>query len=253
MKYISRKGLLALAVSIAAISVRGDAYDVTPMVIQLQPSGAGSSATMVVTNTHPIPVAIEIHSYRRTQKPDGTDDLVSDERDLIITPPQMVIAPKSSQTIKVQWIGEQNPEKELAYRIVTEQLPIDFKKVQRQDFSADLKVKYRYEVALYIAPKNPKSLASLVSAKPVAAAGGARQIELTIRSDGNSRAILDKPVLRLASAGGASVKLEGAAVQPLIGLNILPGSQRTVRIAAPDNLGQGEISGSLSSDYIPVR
>ncbi len=252
MKYFTKKGLLALAVCVAAISVRGDAYDVTPMVIQLQPTGARSSATMVVTNTHPIPVAIEIHSYRRTQKPDGTDDLVPDERDLIITPPQMVIAPKSSQTIKVQWIGEQNPEKELAYRIVTEQLPIDFKKVQRQDFSADLKVKYRYEVALYVAPKSPKSLASLVSAKPIAAPGGSRQIELTIRSDGNTRAILDKPVLRLSAAGGAAVKLEGSAVQPLIGLNILPGSQRVVRIAAPENWGQGEITGSLSSDYIPV-
>lgn len=253
MKSFSRKGLMALALCAAAFSVRGDAYDVKPMVIQLQPSGSRSASTMVVTNTHDVPVAIEIHSFRRTQKPDGTDDLVSDEKDLIITPPQMVIAPKSSQTVRVQWIGEQNPERELAYRIITEQLPIDFKKTKRNDFTADLKVKYRYEVALYIAPKNPKSSASLISAKPVAGPGGAREIELTIGSDGNARAILDKPELRLTSANGATVKLEGAAIQPLIGLNILPGSKRVVRIAAPANLGQDQITGSLSSEYIAMR
>jgi P pilus assembly chaperone PapD len=84
---------LAAIVSWAVLPPRASAYDLQPIVIQLASSGPGSSGTVVITNSHDEPIAIEARAYRRSQRPDGTDDLTPEDEDIIITPPQMVIAP----------------------------------------------------------------------------------------------------------------------------------------------------------------
>jgi len=244
----------ALAWGVVGSPVPAGAYDLKPMVIQIRPSGSGSSATAVITNTHPVPVAIEIRAFRREQQPDGTDKLIPEERDIIMSPPQMVIAPKASQSFRIQWVGEARPERELAYRIVTEQLPIQFSKVTRNDRTADLTMRYRYEMALYVEPEGTKPSARIVSAETVSGKDGAREVALRIRSDGGMRAILDKPVLQLSPAsGGASVRIEGDALKQLVGMNILPGNERLIRIPAPPGLADGKLTGTLASEYVVLR
>lgn len=226
-----------------------NAYDLKPIVIQLASSGPGAAQTAVITNTHTVPIAIEVTAFKRKQNPDGTDTLTRDDENVIISPPQMVIPPKSSQSFRIQWVGDANPSTELAYRVVTEQLPIQFKKETRNNLTADLTMRYRYEAALYILPKDRKSQATLTSVSTVKGADGTDQLELRIRSEGNSRAILDKPVVEL-SVDGRSFRLEGAAVKQLSGLNILPGSERVVRIAMPADMKGRTVTGKLLTQYL---
>jgi fimbrial chaperone protein len=240
---------LVLATSLASPAA---AYDLKPIVIQLAPSGARSAQTAVITNTHDVPIAIEVKTFQRKQNPDGSDTLTIDDENLIISPPQMVIAPKSSQSFRVQWVGDAAPKKEIAYRIVTEQLPIQFKERVRSDLTADVTMRYRYEAALYIMPEERSAKATLASVAAVKSEDGTDQLELHIRSEGTSRAILDKPTLDLA-ADGRSLRLEGEAVKPLIGLNILPDTERVVRIAMPAELKGRVVSGTLSTRYITLN
>ncbi|MFC3580047.1 fimbria/pilus periplasmic chaperone [Sphingomonas hylomeconis] len=229
------------------------AYDLKPMVIQIKASGAGSAATAIITNTHPVPIAIEIRAYKREQQSDGTERLTPEDSDIILTPPQMVIAPKASQSFKIQWVGDPKPYRELAYRIVTDQLPIQLSKTSRNDRTADITMKYRYEMALYVQPEGMKPAADIVSVEPAAGPEGRRQLAVRVRSSGGMRAVLDKPVLQLRGADNRPITLEGDAVKELIGLNILPGVERVVRIAAPDGLPAGKLTGSLSTEYIVLR
>ena len=67
------------------------AYDLKPIVVQLEPSGPGSSQTLVISNTHTVPIAIEVTAFRRKQLPSGDDELTPDDEDLLIDPPQMVL------------------------------------------------------------------------------------------------------------------------------------------------------------------
>ena len=194
LSYI-RSFLLLIATIFALCSVPASAYDLQPIVIQLTPGGAGSSQNMTITNTHQVPIAIEVKAFKRNQRPDGSDELILDEEDLIIFPPQMVIPAGQSQTFRVQWVGESAPERELAYRIVTTQLPINFDVPEVDGRSADLAVNYRYEAALYIMPPGVEPLAELLSARTVVAEDGTRQIELEIASIGSMRAIIEQPTL----------------------------------------------------------
>lgn len=208
---------------------------------------------LTLTNTHEVPIAIEVKAFRREQQPDGTDVLVPEDQDLIIYPPQMVIPAQQSQTFKVQWAGEANPGSELAYRIVTEQLPIKFETPEVDGRRADVTMKYRYEAALYIMPPGATPLAELVSATAVAAGDGTRQIELRIASKGTRRAILDGPSLVLSPASGSPITLSGADLTPLVGLNILPGVERVVRIPAPDGIADGPVPAQLQTRYIQLQ
>jgi len=223
------------------------AYDLKPLVVELTPSGSGSSGSMTITNTHEVPIAIEISVHKRQQQDDGSDELSPELDDVIINPPQMVMQPGTSQAVRIQWVGDQNPDRELSYRIVTEQLPIRLTKAQRNDRTAELTMKYRYEAALYVAPRGVRPSAKLESAE-VVEQNGVSMLAVTIVSDGTSRAILNEPRLVLAGPQG-EVVVDGESMAAFQGLNVLSGSKRVVFIPAPAGLPSGSISGSLESDF----
>jgi fimbrial chaperone protein len=249
-----RKATLLLAwiaiVSWALLPGRVAAYDVTPIVIQLSPAGPGASDTVVITNSHAEPIAIEVRAYRRSQNPDGTDQRVPEDQDIIITPPQMVIAPGASQSVRLRWIGDSDPDRELAFRIVTEQLPIALGQRQTGEAVANLSLAYRYEAALYVVPSGATPAARVTRAVPIEAADGSRWIELDIASEGTRRAILDQPSLAIAPQSGAPTVLDGDAVEPLVGLNILSGGYRTVRLPWPADLPFGPVEAELRTEYM---
>lgn len=242
--------VLAAIVSWAVLPRAVSAYDLQPIVIQLAPSGPGSSGTVVITNSHDEPIAIEARAYRRFQKADGTDDLTPEDENIIITPPQMVIAPGASQAVRLRWVGDSAPERELAFRLVTEQLPISLRPRQAGEAVADLSLAYRYEAALYVVPPGATPAARVTRAAPVEAEDGTRWIELEIASEGTRRAILSQPTLAIAPQSGEPVLLEGDAVEPLVGLNILSGGRRAVRLPWPAGVPFGPLQAELRTEYM---
>ena len=174
------------------------AYDLRPIIIQLTPSGAGSSGTVIITNSHDVPIAIEARAYLRIQNPDGTEERIPEDEDIIITPPQMVIAPGSSQAVRVRWVGDANPERELTFRLVTEQLPIRLATESNEETTANLSFAYRYEAALYIVPPESRPAARITRAAAVQDETGTQWLELDIASEGTRRAILEEPSVSLS-------------------------------------------------------
>lgn len=247
-------GLVGTALAAAVSPSLLEAYDLKPIVVQLQPSGAGAAQQMTITNSHKVPIAIEVKAFRREQLPDGSDRLTPENDDIIISPPQMVIQPGSSQAFKVRWIGDPNPARELSYRIVTTQLPINFKSQKKGDVNAKLNLTYKYEAALYVVPPGSAPLASLVSAAPVTDEKGVVWLELVIKNDGNARALLNRPnlTLRPASGGSETVITETMAAE-LQNLNILAGGERKLRLPWPESLAKGALTGTLKTEYTTLR
>ncbi len=251
MSFLTRFLAIVLAVGFLMTPTKPlKAYELRPIVIELRPSGSGSSATMIITNSHSVPIAIEISAFRREQNADGSDTLTLEEDDLIVGPPQMIIAAGASQSFKVQWIGDPSPQRELTYRIVTEQLPIDLAKgANGTGVNGEVKVQYRYEAALYVIPPGAEPSARLASVERVMSEDGTEMLEVGISSEGTMRAILDKPVLELRAADGSMVSLTGKSLVELNGLNILAGNMRKIRLPVPEGLGSGAVSGTLTTEY----
>ncbi|MGY6661035.1 MAG: fimbria/pilus periplasmic chaperone [Glycocaulis sp.] len=241
--------IAALAgLSACALLAHALAYEFSPIVAVFAPSGPGAVQTFTVRNTQSETVALQINAVRRFTSADGTETHEPELDDFIITPPQLVVAPGASQTVRAQWIGEPSPERELNYRFIVTQIPIRYQREVRADTTANITLGYRYEAAVYVTPPGARPEARLVSVDPVEAGGGTMRLAVTLASVGRTRAILDNPVLRLSS-GGQSVTLEGVALQELQNRNLLSGTTRTFLIDWPDGLPRGAVSAEFSTAY----
>ena len=249
LKFISR-ALLFLPLAMLIGLTPANSYDLKPIIIQLAPTGAGSIQSVLITNTHNEPIAVEVRAYTRLQNPDGTETRTPEDENLIITPPQMVIAPKASQSFKVRWVGDPAPDKEIAFRLVSTQLPIKFKNEKKGNIDVNVSMNYRYEAALYIVPPSSKPSARLTGLAPVKDKDGKTWLEAKILSDGTRRAILSNPVLVVRPANGSTpVTLEGEQMAAIADLNILVGNERVVRLPWPEGMAPGPVEGEFRTEY----
>lgn len=242
---------LAPILMFVGLCAPAQSYELEPIVIQLSAAGGGTVKTGTITNTHQEPIAIEIQIFQREQHPDGTETRTAEEDDIIVSPPQMVIPPGSSQSFKVRYIGDPAVTREKTYRLITEQLPIRLREEASGDVRATVSMKYRYEAALYVMPPERKPSYRLLGARPVEDEGK-RFVELDIASEGNMRAILQQPEVILSTAEGEAT-LAGEAAQPLDGLNILAGNHRIVRLPWPEDLPFGDVEAALNARLLILQ
>ncbi|WP_084397939.1 fimbrial biogenesis chaperone [Henriciella aquimarina] len=234
----------------ASVSSRAWAYEFSPIIAQFSPTGSGAAKTFVVKNTHEEPIALQIEVYRRSADEMGNETREPEFDDFIVTPPQLVLAPGQSQSIRAQWIGDPNPDTELAYRLVVEQLPIPYKSEgEANGVAVDVKLGFRYEAALYVVPaQGGEPEARIDHGEIVKSDDGDTFLRLTVKNEGKRRAILQHPVVTV-QAGGEILELSGEAIEPLNNRNIIAGTQAVVDVPVAETLAPGPVSASLKTDY----
>ncbi|CAD5971587.1 hypothetical protein [Planktothrix agardhii] len=102
------------------------------------------------------------------------------------------------------WLGNPNPEKELAYRIIAEQLPINLnnpEESQAETTSGGVKVMFRYMGSVYIRPKNAESKVVLNGITHEKGTDGNDRLVITFDNQGTRRAVLSELNLNLTSQG----------------------------------------------------
>lgn len=101
------------------------AYQVQPMVAELQTAGNRSAVTYRVINPGDEPVPIEVEVYKRSFDEDQKEVLTEAEDDFIVLPPQVDVPANGYQVFRAQYIGAPEFEKTQSYRIIFKQLPIE--------------------------------------------------------------------------------------------------------------------------------
>jgi fimbrial chaperone protein len=134
--------------------------------------------------------------------------------------------------VRVQWRGTGNPEKELAYRIIAEQLPI---KSDPALNTRSIQLVVRYVGSLYVVPAGVRPDVAVETARAVTNPERKRALELVFNNAGKAHTLFDEPVLTL-TAGGKSRTLKTDQLRELAGENILAGSKRRFFIPWPQDL-----------------
>lgn len=246
---VFRAFFIFLASLLASTVPAATAYEFAPIVAQFTPSGAGASRTFVVKNTHVDPIALQIEVYRRSADDQGNEIRQPEYDDFIVTPPQLVLAPGQSQSIRAQWIGDPDPDIELSYRLVIEQLAIPYAHPDAGDKRiVDVSVGIRYEAALYVVPREGGPSAEIIASELVRTEADEPQLRLTVRNTGKRRAILQNTVLTVR-AGDRAIDLSGEAVSKLDNRNIIAGTQAVVDLPWPDGIPVGPVSVTMAADY----
>lgn len=208
---------------LAGALISAHAFSFVPMSASLTPSGANSVMSFKVTNDTTQSIAVVIKLMTRTILLDGTEKNEPVGSEFVVFPTRVVVQPNSFQTVKVQYKGQPNLSKELCYRVIAEQVPIDFTKQE----TSGVKVLFRYIAALYVTP--PKVSPKLVLKSAVGAEkDGKKGINVTLSNEGTRHALLSNPVLRIQDSANTAmpIVISGEAASPIDGQNMLPASER---------------------------
>lgn len=197
------------------------AFTFMPMSISISPSGAQSIATFRLTNDGGQQIAIAIKATTRQIDESGTEINGPADQDFTIFPTRIVVQPNSFQIVKVQYKGTPKLSKEMPYRIIAEQVPIDFTQQQ----TSGVKVMFRYIAALYVTPPNVNYKLA-ISKVEYAEQEGTKGFLITVTNTGTRHALINDPVIKITAPGSAAITLQEDAVKSMQGQNLLPGNVR---------------------------
>lgn len=245
MKLSLRQIFLSLVIFLLGINP-AFAFKLLPISRTFAPSGAGATQSYQVLNDGKEKLAVTVSMSERQMDLTGKETYKEADDDFLVYPPQILLEPGGQQTVKVTWVGEAQPQKELAYRIIAEQVPVDLEKPQTNVTKpvGKIKVLMRYLGSVYIRPANVKPDVVLETIEPQKGAKGANELAFTMSNKGTAHAILKNLQLHL-TAGATKVDLKPEQLKDVSGANILAGNKRRFVIPFPEGLPVGPVSATF--------
>lgn len=211
------------------LSVPAAAMSLVPMTQNFTPSGRGTSQSFRVQNDSKESIAVVVSVTSRSIDVNGYEN-EAETKDFAVYPTQILIAPKQSQVVRVQWRGNPALHTEQAYRIIAEQQPV--RRTPTGSGKAEIQLIVRYVGSVYVVPQGARPDVVVKSARGVTAPDGHHEVELLLHNQGSAHALLDAPSVTLHTAN-ATQTLTGPPLETLRGENILAGADRLFSISWP--------------------
>jgi fimbrial chaperone protein len=261
---MNKNALLGIAFSIAVglagffpktVSAQG-VYRLLPMSATFSPTGSGTTKSFEVNNSGDVPVAIEVYMTGREIGLEGEESNPDAGDDFVVYPPQMIVPPGQTQLVRVTWLGDPDPDKELAYRIVADQVPIDFVEAQQgQNVPAEpgqanvsIRVFFRYSGTVYITPNGVRPEVVLTDVTQRKGKDGKDELILDFENIGTAHKNLTGLEVNLTSEQGKTVTLTKDNLQGVIGENILAGNKRRFVLPWPKELPVGPVTATFTTN-----
>lgn len=223
-------GLISLLIMLP----RGLGFGLIPITMEFEPSGRGASRSFRIDNSSAEPVAVQISIVAREMDLDGKETYIPATNEFTIFPPQAVVRPKQSQAVRVTWIGNKAPAKELNYRIIAEQLPVNLKKNTTTGGAVNLVI--RYLGTIYIVPRGAKPEVVLESANVEKDPDGKTQLVLVLHNRGTAHSLLNDLKLKVVAADQTLALAGEDQLKGMISENILGQHKRRFKIPCAESL-----------------
>ena len=235
---MNRWSQLLLAV-LVLMSAPAFAFKLTPIEAEFGP-GRLAVQTFKVENPGAQPVAVELSVYSRGMAISGEDVLEPAAEAFTVFPDQIVLQPGETQSVRVQWTGDQVPANEMAYRLMAEQLPITLGNEAAN--RSGLKLMVKYLAALYVRPAEPAAILSATIASETR--DGQKVAVIKVNNVGNAHAVLQAPIVEI-SAGGKPVSYSAEQREAVHGKNVLAGIERELVLPWSAALDGGALAVTL--------
>jgi len=229
-------------------------FSFEPISRSFSPAGRGATQTFRLKNDDNNFIAVRIKMLTRSTTPDGEEQNNPADELFTVYPREVVLQPNSNQTVRIKWNGPSDMRKELCYRVLVEQMPVDFQastnEVSNANEKSSLKIIFRYLGAIYITPEGAAPEVVLerhsIDSDPI----NGRRLHLTLHNRGTRHTILHNLTLRISSQKdhGSNVHLvESDQLKGVTGENLLPGARRSFVIPVPSTVEGEELQ--VEFDY----
>jgi len=208
----------------------GWAFTIVPMSATMDPKGYGTSKTFRLENESSNQVAFQVTMVSREMDANGKETLTPVTNLFTLFPPQGVIDPGQSQSVRLVWRGPARLADEQCFRIVAEELPVNF--TPPEQGRAQIRILLRYEGTIYVRPKKAKAELKVESLTKAST----NLWQLVIANVGNAHCNLTNPSLTLTDPSGQKIEVSTNFLAAINGDNILPHHTRNFLIALPPQL-----------------
>lgn len=206
------------------ISTPATAQRVEPMSYEMTPSGSGVTKALRIENTSQRSITVELTANKISVDDYGHETKTPAEDDFLIFPPQAIIKPGKTQTVRVKYIGDPKIKKSAAYRISVGQLPIDLG--ERTGGAVGFVI--NFHTLATIAPKD--SIAQLHMSSIKRGADG--HWDIAIENTGNRMGRLSRSIWKVSDASGKRKVLAEQEVSQMTDKNlVMPGA--TLKLSIP--------------------
>jgi fimbrial chaperone protein len=170
--------------------------------------------------------------------------------DFVVFPPQIALDAKQSQVVRVRWVGNAKSDRELTYRVVAEQLPVNLERGENRKAKINLVV--RYLGTVYIASKKAKPDLIIDSVSAGKDDKGVRQLLVTFHNRGTAHALLEELQLNVTSTDRTTgqvskTTLAADQLKGVDGENVLAGHKRIFKLGWPDNFKDGNLQATFET------
>ena len=232
-------GLSLLALGFLSITTSAHAQRVEPMSYNMAPSGSGATKALRIQNTTQKSITVELTANKVSVDDYGDETKTPAEDDFLIFPPQAIIKPGKTQTVRVKYIGDPKIEKSAAYRISVGQLPIDLG--GRTGGAVGFVI--NFHTLATIVPKDSIAKLSVSSIKP----GVNGHWDITIENTGNRMGRLSRSTWKLSDTSGNNKTLAEQDVSKITDKNlVMPGAKLKLSIPALEGFNPSTTSVDIS-------
>ncbi len=224
------------------LASNAEAFKLTPIEVSFAPTGSGASQSVVLDNPNATPAAIELTVHRRAMAEDGEDILTADGESFLVIPSQVILMPGESQVVRLQWLGGSRNREE-AYRLIAEQLPIDLEEDAPE--GGRMRLLVRYIASLYVQPEGTTPEISVQDGRVEKTEDGGTVLAFTVKNRGTAHEALGD--LSINTDGPAPLSIGPDQLDGISGSVVLAGSQRSFQVPLPQPHELGPVTVSL--DY----
>ena len=204
------------------------ALQMNPLSLVLKPSGGGAKQSVTVSNESDKPIAVQFSVTTRKQV-NNKEVRTPADKSFMIYPPQMIIPARSTQKVRVEWLGAGNLPREQAYRLIAEQVYVSLDNKNQ----TGVKMLMTLVGALYVQPNGTKSNLKVNSVKR-----HGNKLAVTVSNSGNRHRLMKYATLVLRN-GGQTLNLKGKQLLGLDGNNVLGGATKRFFIPLPNGFRDG--------------
>jgi fimbrial chaperone protein len=222
-------------------SANSFAFKFSPMSASIGIKTGENSSQFYLENDAPQSIAVQVSIAKREMDKNGSEinDKIGNE--LSVYPSQLIIPANEKRSVKVFWSGSTAPTKEMSYRLIAEQLPIELEKSKNKKSS--IKILLRYIAALYV---NAEDYNSSVAIKELRMDGKKIYVELV--NSGKKHQVLANLNLKFTDEkSNKETLLKPEDLKGMTGENILADSSRIFTFPK-----DGKWTGIHTSDKVKI-
>lgn len=144
--------MLAFVAALGLSTSPVEAARVTPMTVEMSPTGRGATARIEVTNSEDRNLPVELRMYRGEVSEAGELTLVPADEKFVVFPPQVVIAPNAQQVFRIQYLPDGPMSQSEVYYAAVTQIPVDLDPAVSR-----IQVVMRFNVLVNVVPDGTKA------------------------------------------------------------------------------------------------